>query len=140
MNRLHQILGYAGIFPFFIFSLVYFFSNKEEYSLLLLVAYSGLIFSFLGGLLWATTFDYEPPKHVLYVSVGTILWSFVWIISCRIPEQFYPFLFVIISSSFIALHCYERIYLSTIYSKTFLRLRMYLSLSVTSILLLVAFI
>ena len=94
MNRLHQILGYAGIFPFFIFSLVYFFSNKEEYSLLLLVAYSGLIFSFLGGLLWATTLDYEPPKHVLYVSVGTILWSFVWIISCRIPEQFYPFLFV----------------------------------------------
>ena len=65
MGRLHKILGYSGLVPFFGFALLYYVFN-EPWNFALVV-YSALIFSFLAGLLWASTLNHEPPKHTLNV-------------------------------------------------------------------------
>ena len=143
MVRLHKILGYSGLVPFFGFALLYHI-NDVPWDFLLVV-YSALIFSFLAGLLWASTLNYELPTHALYVSISAMLWSFMWIFfwvffSGLQNQQFHSFLFIVISFSFIALYYYERMYLSKIYSASFLKLRAPLSLSVAGIFFLVAII
>ncbi len=138
MGRLHKILGYSGLVPFFGFALLYYVFNEPWY--FALVVYSALIFSFLSGLLWASTLNHEPPKHTLYVSVGAMLWSFLWILWIFWMPGKQNYFLIIIPFSFIALHCYERIYLSKIYPTSFLKLRMHLSLFVAAIIFLVCFI
>ena len=132
MSRLHQILGYGGLIPFFGLTLLYYqnFENADFY----LIAYSALIFSFLGGLLWASTLNYVLPMHTLYVSVGTMLWSWVWLIFTEINW------FIIISFSFFALYWYEKKYVAHTYSEIFLKLRTHLSLSAATILFFAYFI
>ena len=137
MERLHKIFGYSGLVPFFCFALFYYVDIWWNFAL---VAYSALIFSFLSGLLWASTLNQKLPKHTLYVSVCAMLWSFVWIFYIGMTKQPHSFLFIIMSFSFIALHCYEEKYLLNIYPVAFRKLRMHLSLSVAAILFLVSFI
>ena len=81
--------------------------------------------------------NHEPPNHTLYVSVGAMLWAFLWILWMPCKQNYF---LIIIPFSFIALHCYERIYLSKIYPTSFLKLRMHLSLFVAAIIFLVCFI
>ena len=136
MKRLHQVLGYAGLIPFFVFALLSYLNQNFK---IILVCYSALIFSFLAGLLWASSLSNKQPTHTLYMSISAMLWSFIWIFFA-LEIKFYSLLFITISFSFVALYCYERIYLSSIYPAYFLKLRMHLSLSAATILFLVSFI
>ena len=136
MKRLHLVLGYAGLIPFFVFALLSYLNQDFK---IILVCYSALIFSFLAGLLWASSLSNKQPTHTLYMSISAMLWSFIWIFFA-LEIKFYSLLFITISFSFVALYCYERIYLSNIYPDYFLKLRMHLSLSAATILFLVSFI
>jgi hypothetical protein len=76
MKRLHQVLGYAGLIPFFVFALLSYLNQDFK---IILVCYSALIFSFLAGLLWASSLSNKQPTHTLYMSISAMLWSFIWI-------------------------------------------------------------
>ncbi|HBH10538.1 MAG TPA: DUF3429 domain-containing protein, partial [Gammaproteobacteria bacterium] len=72
MKRLHQVLGYAGLIPFFVFALLSYLNQDFK---IILVCYSALIFSFLAGLLWASSLSNKQPTHTLYMSISAMLWS-----------------------------------------------------------------
>ncbi|MCX4190462.1 DUF3429 domain-containing protein [Methylophaga sp. OBS3] len=121
MTRLHQLLGYAGLIPFVglaIISMTGIYPNSSEW----LLTYAALILSFLGGLLWVITMQYELPKHVPFVSVGLMLWAWCWLL--------WPTLnwFWLAAWSFLGLWLYEKYYISMVYSAEFIRLRGQLSL------------
>ena len=122
MTRLHQLLGYGGLIPFVglaIINMTGAFPNSSEW----LLTYTALIFSFLGGLLWLVSMQYQLPNHVPLVSVSMMLWAWCWLLWPDINWFWFA------AWSFLSLWLYEKFYLSMVYSPDFLRLRGQLSLT-----------
>jgi|TARA_B100001250_G_scaffold409319_1_gene433416 hypothetical protein len=132
LKKIHLILGYGGLIPFFGLALLHYlnFENADSF----LIAYAALIFSFLGGLLWKSTLYNDLPAHVIYISVTVMLWAWVWLIFNQLNW------FFIASCSFFALYLYEKKYLIQTYPDGFIKLRLHLSMSATVVLLVVFFI
>ncbi len=121
MSRTHQFLGYAGLIPFIGLALLNAFGGYPDSSEWLL-SYAALIFSFLGGLLWLVSMQYELPRHVPLVSAGMMLWAWCWLLW---PAMNW---FWLAAWSFLGLWLYEKFYLASVYSPAFLRMRAQLSL------------
>lgn len=121
MTRLHQLLGYAGLIPFIglaLLTVTGIYPVSSEW----LLSYAALIFSFLGGLLWLVSMQYELPKHVPVVSVSVMLWAWCWMLWPAFNW------FWLAAWSFLGLWLYEKFYLASVLSLAFLRLRGQLSL------------
>lgn len=121
MSRTHQLLGYAGLIPFIGLALLNILGSYPDSSEWLL-SYAALIFSFLGGLLWLVSMQYELPRHVPMVSVGLMLWAWCWLLWPTFNW------FWLAAWSFLGLWLYEKFYLASVYSPAFLRIRAHLSL------------
>ncbi|MCC5797205.1 MAG: DUF3429 family protein [Methylophaga sp.] len=131
MTKLHKVLGYAGLLPFLVLSLLVYNDQREiEW---MLRDYSALIFSFLGGLLWLSSTRVYVPAHVAVVAVSCMLWAWCWLI---VP-QFFPLW--LLAASFLALLFYEMQTLSAVYSDALMSLRKRLSLVAALSLLFAAF-
>ncbi|EMR12129.1 hypothetical protein MPL1_11803 [Methylophaga lonarensis MPL] len=131
MTKLHKVLGYAGLLPFLVLSLLVYSDQREiEW---MLRDYSALIFSFLGGLLWLSSTRVYVPAHVAVVAVSCMLWAWCWLI---VP-QFFPLW--LLAASFLALLIYEMQALSAVYSDALMSLRKRLSLVAALSLLFAAF-
>ncbi|TCK08634.1 DUF3429 domain-containing protein [Marinobacterium mangrovicola] len=119
MTPWHSRLGYAGLIPFIgLTALVLQSFPGASYWLL---SYSALILSFLGGLLWAGSLNRQVPTHVLFVSVGVMIWAWVWLL---LPQFSW---YLPGSITFVLLWLYERIFLGDTYSREFMRLREWLT-------------
>ena len=121
MTRLHQLLGYAGLIPFVVLAMLT-VTGVYAASIEWLLSYAALIFSFLGGLLWLVSMQYELPKHVPLVSVSVMLWAWCWLLWPTFNW------FWLAAWSFLSLWLYEKFYLAAVLSPAFLRLRGQLSL------------
>ena len=119
MTPWHSRLGYAGLIPFIGLSALVLQSFPGAAYWLL--TYAAPILSFLGGLLWFASLNRQVPTHVLFVSVGVMIWAWVWLL---LP-QFSWYLPGAIT--FVLLWLYERIYLGETYSREFMRLREWLT-------------
>lgn len=121
MSRLHQLLGYAGLIPFIglaVLTVTGVYPASSEW----LLTYAALIFSFLGGLLWLVSMQYQLPKHVPLVSIALMLWAWCWLLWPAFNW------FWLAAWSFLGLWLYEKFYLASVYSPAFLRMRGHLSL------------
>ncbi|SEG09985.1 DUF3429 domain-containing protein [Marinobacterium lutimaris] len=119
MTPWHSRLGYAGLIPFIGLSALALQSFPGASYWLL--TYAALILSFLGGLLWCASLNRQVPTHALFVSVGVMIWAWVWLLM----PQFSWYLPGAIT--FVLLWLYERIYLSDAYPREFMRLREWLT-------------
>lgn len=128
MTAWHTRLGYAGLLPFVGLSALVLAEFPQASAWLL--SYSALIYSFLGGLLWLASLNAKLPTHTLFVSVGVMLWAWLWLLLPQYPWH------LVAAISFVLLWLYERVYLSDVYPRGFMRLRQWLtSLAALSLLL-----
>lgn len=119
MTPWHSRLGYAGLIPFIgLTALVLQSFPGASYWLL---TYAALILSFLGGLLWSGSLNRQVPTHVLFVSVGVMIWAWVWLL---LPQFSW---YLPGSITFVLLWLYERIFLGDTYPREFMRLREWLT-------------
>ncbi len=119
ITKSHRILGYAGLLPFLGLAVMSWLGYL--YAIDWLLSYAALIFSFLGGLIWYVSSVEKLPRHVLIVSISTMLWAWCWLLS---PTHYWLWLAAL---SFIGLHLYERQQFHEIYSAELMRLRAHLS-------------
>ena len=121
MSRLYQLLGYGGLIPFVglaLLTVTGVYPASSEW----LLSYAALIFSFLGGMLWLVSMQYQLPKHVPLVSVSLMLWAWCWLLWPAFNW------FWLAAWSFLGLWLYEKYCLSMVFSPAFVRLRGQLSL------------
>jgi hypothetical protein len=124
----HRVFGYSGLIPFVGFSLYLILIDNSWQDWL--ISYAALIFSFLGGILWAFSLNGSTPRHCSWVSIGAMLWAWLWLV-CNPQGQL-----IIAAFSFVALWLYERRYLRDLYPESFYKLRTHLSLTAATSLLL----
>ncbi|BBP43163.1 DUF3429 domain-containing protein [Thiosulfativibrio zosterae] len=130
MLKEHHWLGYGGLIPFVGLSLLIWLTPWQlDEQLLghLLLNYSAMILSFLGGVIWMASLVYRLPKHALYVSVFAMLWPWLVLIEAEIMGLSLPLALSIAAFSFIALWLYEKRFTTAAYDYAFFKLRTQLS-------------
>lgn len=119
LSKNHRLLGYAGLIPFVTLALAAI--TLDAYFAAWLISYAALILTFLGGIIWTYSMAESAPRHSSWVAIGVMLWAWFWLV-CE-P----PYTLLLAAGSFVALHIYERIYLSDLYAESFMQMRLYLS-------------
>lgn len=119
MTPLHRVSGFAGLLPFFTLAIL----SVADYASASgwLLSYAALIFSFLGGNLWQVTLNHSVPVHMIILSLGAMLWGWLWLI---VPWDHWS---LVASLSFMGLYQYEKRFVSMLYKARFLALRGMLS-------------
>lgn len=133
MNVLHRVLGYGGLIPFV--GLAMFFHYPEELVNNLLgtqtspiefwlKSYAALIFTFIGGIYWATSL--QPSNKsltpLLWFSIVMMLWAWIWIL---MPDCISAWMMAL---SFWLLPLIEYKWLKEELDKDFRTMRMHLSI------------
>lgn len=131
MQKIHYILGYAGLIPFIGLSLLTIMNDSVSH--FALITYTALIASFLGGTLWMISANEDLPMHVAITSNVIMLLSWLLIIFYKVDGIYY-----LASALFISLICYERRFVKHLYSPEYLQLRTWLSWIVAGCLISVA--
>ncbi len=131
VSNTHSLFGYSGLIPFLILPLAIAVLGHPYESWL--ISYAALIFSFLGGVLWMASLQSESPKHIVWVSIITMLWAWCWII-------FPSFINLQVAGlSFFSLWIYEKYSLTEAYSPSFWKLRTHLTVIASSALIISGF-
>lgn len=120
MSRLHTLLGYGGLLPFILLSLLIVSGYSAATGWLM--TYVALIFSFLGGLLWVASIKVPLPNHVAVISVASMLWAWCWLLFPAVNWFWWA------AWSFLGLWLYEKRFIAEFYGVTFMRLRLQLTL------------
>ncbi len=75
MQKVHHMLGYAGLLPFIGLAAAMVYGVKEAE--FLLVTYAALIVSFLGGIVWMVSLSSE--KHRLWAVTSNLAMLLAWV-------------------------------------------------------------
>ena len=121
MQKVHLMLGYAGLIPFIGLAGAMIYGVKDaEY---LLLTYAALILSFLGGIVWMAAMS--ANKHWSLAIISNLVMLLAWTslifrdISWSLP---------LIAILMVGLQLLETRYLKDVYSREFLTMRRNLTL------------
>jgi len=121
VNKLHGVLGYAGLIPFVMLPILFQLGYLQSQGWL--ISYAALIFSFLGGVQWMATLNASTKSFVKQtISVSAMLWAWLWLI---VPQVDW---LILAGLSFWIMWLYERVSFKALYSVEFMLMRRNLSL------------
>ena len=120
MQKIHSILGYAGLIPFIGLAILTWQGWPNAYFYLL--TYAALILSFLGGVVWLATI--QSNHHWLIAVASNVAMLLAWL-AVIFHESGWAL--SLIAATMLAHFIIEKHYLRLAYDEAFFRLRKHLT-------------